>query len=51
MMGIRDGYPVLYGSVQSLYCTPETNITLHVKCKLDKNFKKKKEVPKGDKEA
>ena len=51
-MGIRegtchDGYPVLYGSVQSLYCTPETSITLHVKCNLDKNLKKKKGGTKG----
>ena len=35
MMGIKeptccDEHWVMYGSVESLYCTPETNITLHV---------------------
>ena len=36
MMGIKEGtcveHWVLYGSVESLYCTPETNVTLHVNC-------------------
>ena len=35
MMGIKectccDEHQVLYGSVELLYCTPETNITLYV---------------------
>ena len=27
---ICDGHWVLYGSVESIYCSPETNITLYV---------------------
>ena len=34
MMGTKEGpsdeHRVMYGSVESLYCTPETNITLYV---------------------
>lgn len=34
-----DEHQVLYGSVEWLYCTPETNITLFVNCNLNKNLK------------
>lgn len=34
-MGIKEGtgdeHRVMYGSVESLYCTRETNVTLYVK--------------------
>ena len=34
MMGIKEGtceeYWVIYGKVESLYCKPETNITLYI---------------------
>lgn len=30
----------MYGSVESLYCTPETNVTLHVNYTGIKNLKK-----------
>ena len=47
-MGIKedscyDKHWVMYGSAESLYCTPETNITLYVNItnwNLNKNFKK-----------
>ena len=32
----------MYETVESLYCTPETTITLYVNWNLNKNFKKKK---------
>ena len=35
-----DEHGVIYGSVESLCCTPETNITLHINStgiKIDKN--------------
>ena len=33
-----DEHPVLYGTVESLNCTPETNITLEFKRKLFKKY-------------
>ena len=42
MMGIKedtcDKHPVMYGRVESLCCTPETNITLYVNYTGVKNF-------------
>ena len=35
-----DEHQLLYGSVESLYCTPETNVTLYDNCNLNKNLKK-----------
>ena len=45
-MGIKkttccDKYRVWYGTVESLNCTPETNIILCVNWNLNKNLKKK----------
>ena len=44
-MGIKectcDEHLVLYQSIESAYCTPETDITLHVNWNLNKNLKKK----------
>ena len=37
-----DEHWVFYGSVESLYCIPQINITLHVNWNVDKNFKKLK---------
>ena len=49
VMGIQEGtwseeHQVLYGSVQSLHCTPETNITLYVNWNLNKNLKLQKKT-------
>ena len=45
MMGCKectcDEHQVLYRSAESLYRTPETNMTLYVNWNLNKNFKKK----------
>ena len=38
-----DEQRVIYGSVESPYCTPETKITLCVNYSLNKMLKKKKE--------
>ena len=35
-MGICDAHKVVYGSVESLHCLPETNITLYVNWNLFK---------------
>lgn len=35
-----DEHWALYGSVESLFFTPETNITLHANRNLNKNLKK-----------
>jgi len=47
VMGIKectcDEHQVMYGSVESLYYTPETNITLYVNWNLNKNVKRRKE--------
>ena len=45
VMGIKectccDKHRVTYESVESLYCTPETNTTLYVNWNLNKNLKK-----------
>ena len=42
-MGIKectscDEHQILYGSIESLYSTPETNITLYVNWNLNKSF-------------
>ena len=46
VMGIKectcDEQQVMYGRVESLSCTPETNITSYVTWNLNKNLKKKK---------
>ena len=43
MMGINEGtcdeHRVMYGSVKSLYCMPETNIIPYVNWNLNKNLK------------
>ena len=37
----RHEHQVMHGSVESLYHTSETTITLLAKCKLNKNLKRK----------
>ena len=42
-MGVKEGtceHQVLYESVESLYCTLDTNITLYVNWNLNKNLRK-----------
>ena len=49
-MGIKEGtcneHWVWYGSVESLYCTLEINITLYVNWSLNKNLKKQNKIKK-----
>ena len=40
----RDEHRVLYGSIESVYCTPEIKITPYVIWNLNKNFKLQKKA-------
>ena len=41
-----DKHRMMYGSIDSLYCTPDANFTLHLNWNLNKNLKKNhNEIP------